>query len=332
MSSGSRLAALTPHDLATVPAVLTGGVVAIGNFDGVHRGHAALLAGATGLASDLAAPAVVLTFEPHPRTLFRPAEPVFRLTPLAAKARLLDALGLTGLVVATFDRTFAATTAPEFISDVLVARLNPRAVVVGPDFHFGKDRTGTPAMLADAGKQHGFSVEVVQQVRDDGGQPISSSAIRDNLAAGDVSNANRSLGYRWFVAGTVIAGDRRGRELGFPTANIALGSDCRLRHGIYAVRLQRPGGPVLDGVASYGRRPTFGGGAPLLEVFVFDFAGDLYGEEVAVIFVDWIRPELAFASVADLVTAMESDAATARAILAGAPAGTALDERLAQLA
>lgn len=332
MPSGSHLPSLKPYDLADVPAAFAGGVVAVGNFDGVHRGHAALLDATHRLANDLAAPAVVLTFEPHPRTVLRPETPVFRLTPLPAKARLFAALGLDGLAVATFDRAFAAIGAEDFIRDVLVGRLRPKAVVVGYNFHFGRGRAGTPAMLAGEGARLGFSVEVFGEVSGDDGKPVSSSAIRGSLAEGDIVAANRQLGYRWFVVGTVIPGERRGRELGFPTANIALGDDCRLRHGIYAVRLQRPGGALLDGVASYGRRPTFGGGAPLLEVFLFDFSGDLYGEEVAVTFVDWIRPELAFASAGELIAAMEGDSATARAILAAGANGTALDEKLRQQA
>ena len=182
--------------------------------------------------------------------------------------------------------------ASAFIEDILVGRLKLTAAVVGFNFHFGKGREGTPAVLAEAGKRHGFSVTIVDQVCETGGAPVSSSAIRDDLANGDVAAANARLGYRWFVVGEIVAGDRRGRELGFPTANIVLPADCRLRHGVYAVRVQRAGRAVRDGVANYGRRPTFDNGPPVLEVFLFDFSGDLYGEEVAVSFVSWIRPEL----------------------------------------
>ena len=326
----SGLPALTPYDLADLPASLAGGVVAVGNFDGVHRGHAALLQATRDAARAAGVPALVLTFEPHPRTFFRPGEPVFRLTPLAAKARLLKAIGLGGMAVATFDGAFSSMTAEEFVERILVSRLNLSAAVVGFNFHFGKGRAGTPALLADMGARLGFSVTVFDRVFGEGGEPLSSSAIRDCLAAGDIAGANRVLGYRWFVSGEVVAGDRRGRELGYPTANIRLGGDCRLRHGIYAVRLQRPGGAIQPGVASYGRRPTFGGGPPILEVFLFDFSGDLYGEEVEVTFVDWIRPELAFKDAAELVAAMDSDSARARAILADAGPGTALDLALAR--
>jgi riboflavin kinase/FMN adenylyltransferase len=332
MPSGARLSALQPFDLADLPTDLAGGVVAVGNFDGMHRGHAALLAATRRMASEMAAPAVVLTFEPHPRTLFRPETPVFRLTPLAAKARLLKAIGLDGLAVAAFDRAFAAISAEEFVERILVERLKLNAAIVGFNFHFGQGRKGTPADLADAGRRLGFAVTVFDEISGDAGEPVSSSAIRDCLAAGDVAGANRKLGYRWFVLGDVVAGDRRGRELGFPTANIRLGEDCRLRHGIYAVRMQRAGGEILPGVASYGRRPTFGGGPPVLEVFLFDFSGDLYGEEVAVSFVDWIRPELTFSGAVALVAAMDRDSARARDILATAGPGSSLDETLAGMA
>jgi riboflavin kinase / FMN adenylyltransferase len=329
MRSGDRLPALQPYDLAELPAEFSGGVVAVGNFDGLHRGHAALLDATRRTAADLGAPALVLTFEPHPRTLFRPETPVFRLTPRAAKARLLKALELDGIAVATFDRAFAAMAAEEFVERILVGRLKLKAAVVGFNFHFGRGRAGTPSTLAAAGQRLGFGVTVFDRISGEAGEPLSSSAIRESLAEGDVAGASRRLGYRWFVLGEVVAGDRRGRELGFPTANIRLGDDCRLRHGIYAVRLQRPGGAILDGVASYGRRPTFGGGPPILEVFLFDFSGDLYGEEDAVAFVDWIRPERAFSGAGELVAAMGRDSAEARAILAAAGPGTALDAALA---
>jgi riboflavin kinase/FMN adenylyltransferase len=320
---------LIPHSLSAVPASLRGSVVALGNFDGLHGGHRALLDLALGEARHLGVPAVVLTFEPHPRTIFRPDHPVFRLTPLPAKARLLAALGLDGLIVAEFDRTFASTTADAFIDEVLIRRLNVAAVVVGYNFRFGYGREGTAPTLAGAGSHRGFAVAILDEVCEQSGVPVSSSVIRDDLIAGDVTSANARLGYRWFIVGTVIAGDRRGRELGFPTANIALGSDCRLRHGVYAVRMRRADGTVLDGVASYGRRPTFDNGAPLLEVHAFDFAGDLYGEEVVVSFFGWIRPELKFDSAEALVATMERDAAAAREILAAADAGSAIDRALA---
>jgi riboflavin kinase/FMN adenylyltransferase len=320
---------LVPVPLDAVPPALTGGVVAVGNFDGVHAGHRALLDATRNAAHRLGVPAVVLTFEPHPRTVLRPEHPVFRLTPLAAKARLLAALQMDGLVVATFDHDFAAKPASAFVDEMLVARLKLRGAVVGFNFQFGKGRQGSAVTLAAAGECDGFIVEAIGEVSTEGGQPVSSTTIRTDLAAGDIAAANRHLGYRWFVVGEVIAGDRRGRELGYPTANLRLGADCRLRHGVYAVRFQRADGTVFDGVANYGRRPTFGDdGAPLLETFVFDFSGDLYGETVAVSFVGWIRPELKFASAADLIPAIEEDCRAARAILDNAGPGSGLDRAL----
>jgi riboflavin kinase/FMN adenylyltransferase len=322
-------APLEPHSLDRVPSDLRGGVVAVGNFDGVHRGHVVLLAQARAESERLGVPSVVLTFEPHPRTVFRPEEPVFRLTPLAAKARLLAALGIDGLVVAQFDRAFAGTTAEDFIATILRGQLGINTAVVGFNFHFGKGRGGSPSLLLSAGERDGFSVMVVPPVAGANGEPVASTAIREALAAGDIATANRLLGYRWFVTGEIVGGDKRGRELGFPTANIRLGSDCRLRHGIYAVRMRRPGGAMFDGVASYGRRPTFDDGAPLFETHLFDFSGDLYGETVAVSIEGWIRAEERFPSAEALIAAMNRDSAAARAILAAAGPGTALDRALA---
>jgi riboflavin kinase/FMN adenylyltransferase len=319
---------LIPVALDAVPATLTGGVVAVGSFDGMHAGHRVLLDRTRAEAERLGGPAVVLTFEPHPRTVLRPDTPVFRLTPLAAKARLLAALGIDGLVVAAFDRAFAAHTAQQFVEETLIGQLRLKGAVVGYNFHFGKGRAGSPAMLAEAGERAGFAVTVVEEVSEEGGETVSSTAIRGDLAAGEIGVANRRLGYRWFVIGKVIPGDRRGRELGFPTANLRLEADCRLRHGIYAVRLERADGTLLDGVASYGRRPTFDDGPPLLEVHAFDFAGDLYGETVTVSFVAWIRPEVKFASVPELVAAIGEDCAAAKALLREAGPGTALDRAL----
>ena len=322
---------LSAHPLETLPADLTGGAVAIGNFDGVHRGHQALLARTIADAKALSAKALVFTFEPNPRSFFRPDEPVFRLTPPAARARLLTALGLDGLAVARFDRSLSSLSAEAFIDTVLAGQLKARSITVGEDFRFGAKRTGTTATLVEAGLGKGFEVDVVAPVIDGEGDRFSSSGIREALAAGDVELANRGLGYRWFVTGTVIPGEQRGRELGFPTANIRLPADCRLRHGIYAVTLKRPGGAILPAVASYGRRPQFDNGAPLLEVHVLDFAGDLYGSEVVVTFHAWIRPEMKFDSVEALIAAMATDVATARTMLTTAGDGTALDQTLARL-
>ncbi|HQF30772.1 MAG TPA: bifunctional riboflavin kinase/FAD synthetase [Hyphomicrobiales bacterium] len=311
-------------DLAAFPDELRGAVVAIGNFDGVHRGHQAVLDVARDHAARLDVPAIAMTFEPHPRTLFKPDAPVFRLTPPDVKAEVMEALGLDGVVVVPFTRDFAGRSADAFIGDVLIGTLGMRHAVTGHDFHFGKGRQGSPAFLKAAGADRGFGVTVVDGFSDEGDNLVSSSRIRAALEAGDVTLANGLLGYHWFVRATVRHGDKRGRLLGFPTANMALGADCRLRHGIYAVTL-RHDGVLHRGVASYGRRPTFDDGAPLLEVFVFDFSGDLYGAEVEVALHGYIRPEAKFESVEALVEQMGRDSDEARAILAAARTLSPLD-------
>jgi riboflavin kinase/FMN adenylyltransferase len=323
--------ALQPFSVDRIPDSLKGGVVAVGNFDGVHRGHQALLAHARTDADRLGVPAVALTFEPHPRTFFRPQTPVFRLTAVDAKARLLAALGIDGLVLATFDKAFSAIAAEDFVTTILRDRFALQAAVVGYDFHFGKGRSGTPDVLRTAGERLGFSVEVVKPVGDSDGTLFASTDIREALAKGDISRANRLLGYRWFVIGKVVDGERRGRDLGYPTANIHLAPDCGLAHGIYAVRVRTPDGAEHDGVASYGRRPTFDNGPPLFEVHLFDFAGDLYGKTLVVSFLAWLRPEKKFASADALIAAMSDDSTAARAVQAGAGPGNNLDRALGEV-
>jgi riboflavin kinase/FMN adenylyltransferase len=295
---------------------LKGAVVAIGNFDGVHRGHRAVIAAAIARARAAGRPAAALTFEPHPRAFFRPSDPLFRLTSEPAKLRLLAQTGLDGAIVLTFDAALAQLSATDFIARILVERLAISGAVIGFNFYFGKGRTGSPADLAAAGAAQGFAVDIVSQLEDEG-RAVASGPIRTALAAGRIDEANDLLGYPWFVSGEVIRGDQRGRELGFPTANIALDPACGLRHGIYAVRIGI-GRKRYDGVASFGRRPTFGGGAPLLESYLFDFTGDLYGANLDVAFLAWIREELRFDSAAALVERMKEDARIAREVLARA--------------
>jgi riboflavin kinase / FMN adenylyltransferase len=219
--------------------------------------------------------------------------------------------------VLTFDKAFAAVSAEAFVSDILVGRLDIRGATIGFDFHFGHQRRGSPEFLADEGKRLGFSVEAAPPLEDEG-RPVSSSSIRAALAEGRVVEAAELLGYPWFVTGTVVRGDQRGRDLGFPTANMRLDPACQLKHGIYAVRV-RVDGVVRDGVASFGTRPTFDDGAPLLETYLFDFFGDLYGKAIDVAFIGWIRPELKFSSVDELVVRMKEDTRLVRAALARAP-------------
>jgi riboflavin kinase/FMN adenylyltransferase len=298
-------------------AALRGSVVAIGNFDGVHRGHRAVIDTAVRRALDLRKPAAVLTFEPHPRRFFQPDEPSFRLTNEAAKLRLLAATDLNGAVVLTFNAALASLTAEEFVDRVLVERLGISGAVIGFNFYFGKDRQGSPDYLAAEGARRGFTVDVVPRF-EDSGRPVSSGVVRSALAAGHVAEAAELLGYPWFVTGQVVHGDQRGRTLGYPTANLRLDPDCSLKHGIYAVRVAL-GPERFDGVASFGRRPTFDNGAVLLEVFLFDFSGDLYGAALDVALISWIRPELKFDNVQDLVHRMDEDSRLARMALARAP-------------
>ena len=296
------------------PDALTGGVVAIGNFDGVHRGHRAVIAAAVDRAMGLRRPAVALTFEPHPRLLLRPHEPMFRLSDESAKLRLLAATGLDGAVVLTFDAALAALSAKDFIARILVERLAVAGAAIGFDFHYGKDRSGSPTFLLEEGRRLGFPAEIVPPLEDEG-RAVSSSAIRAALAAGRVVEAAELLGNPWFVSAPVVHGDARGRELGYPTANLKLDPGCGLKFGIYAVRVG-VAGLRYDGVASFGRRPTFDDGPPLLEVHLFDFSGDLYGASIDVAFLAWIRSELKFTSVAELIRRMDEDCRLARSALA----------------
>jgi riboflavin kinase/FMN adenylyltransferase len=305
---------------APVSPALTGAVVAIGNFDGVHRGHRAVIAAARARAAALRRPAAALTFEPHPRSVFRPDEPLFRLTDERAKLRLLAATGLDGAMVLKFDAALARLSAEDFIARILVARFAVGGVAIGFDFHFGLNRSGSPDYLAAQGAKLGFAVDTVPRFEDDG-RPVRSGPIRAALAAGQVGEAAELLGYPWFVSGEVVHGDKRGRELGYPTANLRLDPGCALKHGIYAVRVGIGAGlgeRRYDGVASFGRRPMFDQGTVLLEVFLFDFSGDLYGQMIDVAFIDWIRPELKFDSIDALVRRMDEDSALAHTALARA--------------
>jgi riboflavin kinase / FMN adenylyltransferase len=296
---------------------LKGAVAAIGNFEGVHRGHRAVIGTALERAGQLGRKAAVLTFEPHPRTIFNPGEPVFRLTDETAKLRLLATTGLDGAIVMRFEAALANLPAEDFVRRILVDRLALAGVVVGFDFHFGRARSGSPEFLLAAGRRHGFTVDIVPAFAD-GGVRISSGAIRAALAAGRVEDAAGMLGFPWFVSSEVVQGDRRGRELGFPTANMRLDPACGLAHGVYAVRVG-VGDRRFDGVANFGRRPMFDNGAILLETFLFDFEGDLYGQRIDVAFIGWIRPELTLPSIEDLIHRMNEDCVLARAALARAP-------------
>ncbi len=292
------------------PTALYGAVVAMGNFDGVHRGHREVIDAARRRAASLGRKAAALTFTPHPRRFFQPEVALFGLSSERNRLRLLAATGLDGAFVMRFDAALAATSAQDFIERILIGRFGIAGAAIGFDFHFGQKRAGTPDYLATQGLRLGFSVDIVPPLQDNG-RPVHSGAVRAALAEGRVTEAAELLGAPWFVSGEVIHGEKRGRDLGFPTANIRLDPSCALRHGVYAVRVDVDG-TRYDGVASFGVRPMFDAGAPLLEVFLFDFAGNLYGKTIDVAFIGWIRPEQKFASIDDLKARMADDVTEAR--------------------
>ena len=301
------------HGHSHVPITARSAVVAIGNFDGVHVGHRVLLKAAVTKARELGKPSGAMLFEPHPREYFQLNETHFRLTPLRRKLALIEHLGLKVAFVEHFDHNLAGLKADEFIERVLVAGLGVAHVIIGYDFYFGNKRGGNPELMIHAGEQLGFGVTVMPPVAE-AGEVFSSSGIRLHLAQGDVKGAARMLGDNWRVAGKVVGGAKRGTGLGYPTANVPMSKGTGLGHGIYAVRAHVDG-QTHDAAAYLGTRPTFDDGMPVLEVFLFDFDGDLYGHEMDVEFIDFIRGDRKFSSEAELVTQMHADVAQARAVL-----------------
>ncbi len=300
-------------DWHATPAAWKGGAVALGNFDGVHRGHQALLARTAEQAKALGAPVVVLTFEPHPRRFFVPDTGPFRLTLPPAKLRLLEQYGVQAVLAQHFDPTFADLSPEAFIDDVLLKGLGARHVVCGYDFTFGARRGGNVERLREAGKEKGFGVTVLDPVTHEG-EIYSSTRIREALRAGWITEAADLLGHPWEIEGTVELGDQRGRTIGFPTANVALGEHLRPRFGVYAVRALVDG-QWLAAVANLGRRPTFGKLQENFEVNLFDFSGDLYGKTLRVELVDFIRPEMKFSGLDQLKAQIAADGETARQLL-----------------
>ena len=305
------------RDNTPASAIPRGAVVALGNFDGVHLGHRAVISAALDMARTHGRPALAVTFEPHPRSFFSPNTLQFKLTELTDKLRLLAATGLAGAVVMTFDAARARTPATDFINHDLIERLGISGISVGFDFHFGKGRGGSPALLASEAPKLGIEVHIQPHI-DVEGRAVSSTAIRNALGQGQIEEATALLGAPWFISGEVIHGEKRGRDLGYPTANIRLDPACGLKHGIYAVRVGR-GTERFDGVANFGRRPTFDNGAPLLEVFLFNFKGNLYDSRLDVAFIAFIREELKFDGIEPLIRQMDDDSAKARAVLAAEP-------------
>ena len=298
---------------SATPDNLKHGAVAIGNFDGVHRGHQAVLAAAQEAGRQADAPAGVMIFEPHPRQFFQPDVPLFRLTSLPVKLELLEAFGMDFVAVLDFDAALSGLSAEQFVDQVLVGGLGVGNMIAGYDFHFGKGRKGTPDLLMEMGGDRGFGVSIVEPVGE-GSDHFSSSAIRALLGEGDMEGAAGMLGYWWRLRGPVVRGAGRGFDLGFPTANIGIKGAFGLAEGIYAVRVEF-GGERLAGAAYHGTRPTFEGSEPSMEVFLFDFEGDLYGEQIEVEFIAHLRDDKAFASEEELKAQMKLDCEAARARL-----------------
>lgn len=303
---------------AAVPAPLRGGIVALGNFDGFHLGHQAVVGRAVQRARAEGRPVLVATFDPHPVRHFRPDTPPFRLTSLDQRERLFAAAGADAMLVFHFGAELAAVTAQDFVAEWLAARIGAAGIVTGEDFTFGKGRGGNVAVLRELAPAHGMSVDAVGPVSDDGG-PVSSSRIRDALRAGDCDEAARLLTRPFAIQAQVEHGDKRGRELGYPTANMNLGSYLRPRFGVYAVRGHLPGGVRVDGVANLGIRPSFDPPKELLEPYFFDFSGDLYGQTIEVEMIRHLRDEMRFDAMDALVAQMRSDEAEARSILGSSP-------------
>ncbi len=311
----------TIYGLSDVPAGLRGGAIAVGNFDGVHRGHQALIKQAIEAAQAKGMPSGVMIFEPHPREFFKPGEAHFRLTPLNEKLRVFEGLGLDFAVVVPFDTAFSELDHYTFADDVLIGALGVRHVVIGYDFYYAKDRRGSPESMMLAGIERDFDVTVVQPVAENG-VVFSSTAIRLKLAQGNIAGANSDLGRPWRVTGKVVGGAKRGTGLGYPTANVPMPKGTTLGHGIYAVRAHVAGDSpdkdaVHDAAAYLGTRPTFDDGMPVLEVFLLDFDGDLYGQDISVEFIGFIRGDRKFDTPEALVAQMNEDVAKVRDVLAG---------------
>ena len=305
------------HGYRDLAADLRGPSAAIGNFDGVHRGHQALIADASRAGS----PVGVISFEPHPRRFFQSDAPPFRLTTPEEKARRIERHGVDVLYQLPFDASLAGQEAEDFVKDVLVGGLGIRHLVIGADFHFGRGRKGDPVLLRRMGFELGFGLTIHDLIGDETGE-FASTAIRAMVQEGRCAEAAQQLGCWHTVSGPVVQGDQRGRDLGYPTANLAYGEQLIPKYGIYATWVEVLEGPhkgVYPGVASLGERPTFGVNAPNFEVHLFDFSGDLYGVQISVSLVKWQRGEVAFEGVEKLIAQMDRDSAEARAVLAANP-------------
>ena len=289
--------------------------IAIGNFDGVHLGHKAVLKKCIEISRQQGLKSTVLTFEPHPRAFFNPSEPMQRLTLAKEKKQLLQDQTIDEVIILNFDAALSQLEAEKFVLEILIETLNAKYVFVGSDFHFGKGRKGDVNLLKTLAKPRNIVINAIDKLSNEQSIDISSSYIRDLLAKGAVKEANELLGHFWSFRSQVYHGDKRGRDLGYPTANLHLRKDMQLAFGIYAVRIKYEG-KVYGGVASYGRRPVFDNGEPLFEVHIFDFNSDIYGKTLEIELIDWQRPELNFDSVESLITQMDRDSDQARKTLA----------------
>lgn len=300
---------------SAVPLPLRGAIVALGNFDGFHFGHQAVVGRAVERARAEGRPAIVATFDPHPRRFFQPDAPPFRLTTLDQRERLFAAAGADAMLVFHFDATLARLSARQF-AEQLIETIGAAGVVTGEDFTFGKGREGDVATLASLGTALGFTAETVAPVHQQG-TIVSSSRIRAHLKAGQPREAAALLTRPFAIEAVVEGGAKLGRQLGYPTANMRLGNYLRPAYGIYAVRGRLADGQVLNGVANLGIRPSFDPPVELLESFFFDFGGDLYGQIVEVALIEYLRPEAKFDSLEGLTRQMDEDAARARELLRG---------------
>jgi len=298
-----------------IPDTLKGNILALGNFDGFHLGHQAVVSRAVARAFHERRPVIVATFDPHPVRFFKPDVPPFRLTTLDQREDLFAHAGADAMLVFEFGAELASMDAEEFVSKVLAGKIGTAGVINGDDFSFGKGRTGDAALLARVGAEHGIAAEAVLQVVLDG-ERISSGRVREALVAGDTATATRMLSRDYAIEGVVERGDARGRKLGYPTANLTLGDYQRPKYGVYAVRVTLGDGSEHPGVASLGVRPTFEPARELLEAHLFDFEGDLYGQRIEVALHSYIREEKKFDGVEPLIAQMREDEAKARHLLA----------------
>jgi len=307
-----------------VPASARGGVITIGNFDGIHLGHRAVVGAARRIASEMDAPLAAVTFEPHPRRYFQPDAPAFELTPLRGKVRQLDLLGIETVRLVHFDESVATAPPERFVEQVIVDGLEARHVVVGYDFVFGRGRSGNVELLTTLGADHGFAVTSIDPVKVEGGPVYSSTNIRTSLAGGDPVAAANLLGRCWEIEAKVIAGDQRGRTIGFPTANLSIDGYLEPAIGVYAIwaGIERADSTVWHmGCANIGRRPTFGGADVVVEAHLFDFAEDIYDQSLRVALVDYLRPEQNFSGIDELQAQIVEDCKAARGLLRNISSG-----------